>query len=304
MAKQWDAEHEVDEALAKRLIESQFPQLVPADVVFVGNGWDNTVYRVNADFVFRFPRRRLGIECMENEVRVMPHIGARLPLAVSLPIYFGQPSDAFPFLFAGYRWLPGYIASYANMTDEQYDANAERLGHFLRALHNIGKNEAIAMGAGLDSIRRFDLPYRRTQLNERQIEIATLNIIDDFAPWGELLERIEPLREGRAQCLVHGDLYAHQILVDDDGRITGIIDWGDVHLGDPAIDLAVGYMMFSPTARKRFIDAYGGADDATLNLARFRALYHTAATVTYAHDVNDGPLLAELLRAMRLIAED
>ena len=304
MGKQWDAEHEVDAALAKRLIDSQFPELSPASIEFVGNGWDNTVFRVNADFTFRFPRRKLGVECMINELRVMPHVGNRLPIPISAPIYEGKPSETFDAPFAGYRWLPGRVASYANMSDEQYDANAGRLGVFLRELHAIGKEEAKRFGAEPDAIRRFDLPYRRAQLTERLNEIESLNIIDDLSPWRRLVERIEPLREARQQCLVHGDLYAHQVLVDEQGNITGIIDWGDVHLGDPAVDLAAGFMLFSPAARQRFIDAYGGADADTLNLARFRALYHTAATVTYAHDVNDAPLLEELLRALRLIACD
>lgn len=304
MTKQWDAEHEVDESLAKRLIESQFPEFGPIDIHYVGCGWDNAVFRVNDDLVFRFPRRALGVECMHHELRVMPRLGIRLPIPIARPIHVGQATPAFPSPFAGYPWLPGKVASYANVTDEQFDANAERLGDFLRTLHTVDSDDARQKGATLDTIRRFDLSYRRAQLLERFEEIESLGIIADMSRWRRTLEAIEPLREARAHCLVHGDLYAHQILVDDAGNVTGIIDWGDVHLGDPAVDLAVGFMMFSPAARKRFIDAYGGVDNDTLNLARFRALYHTAATVTYAHDVGDAPLLKELLRAMRLIAED
>lgn len=37
----------------------------------------------------------------------------------------------------------------------------------------------------------------------------------------------------------HGDFQAEHVLVDDDGSISGVIDWGDAGLGDPLYDLAV-----------------------------------------------------------------
>lgn len=40
-------------------------------------------------------------------------------------------------------------------------------------------------------------------------------------------------------CLVHGDAQADHFLVGPDRRIAGVVDFGDVHLGDPVTDLAV-----------------------------------------------------------------
>jgi len=55
----WDAERTVDEALARGLLAEQFPELAQLPIVLLGSGWDNTVYAVGGDWVFRFPRREV-----------------------------------------------------------------------------------------------------------------------------------------------------------------------------------------------------------------------------------------------------
>ena len=67
---------------ARSLIMSQFPDLAPVRVAVLGDGWDNTAYRVNDDWVFRFPRREMGSNALEAEIRVMPGLAPRLPLPV------------------------------------------------------------------------------------------------------------------------------------------------------------------------------------------------------------------------------
>ncbi len=58
---------------------------------------------------------------------------------------------------------------------------------------------------------------------------------------------------------LHGDLHPLNIVVEK-GRITGIIDWGDLNGGDPATDLAVLWMLFDTFDRGSALAAYGGID--------------------------------------------
>ena len=67
----WQAECEIDVELARRLIEEQCPQLAPADLEPAGQGWDNTVFRVNRRWVFRFPRRQIGADLLDAEVAIL-----------------------------------------------------------------------------------------------------------------------------------------------------------------------------------------------------------------------------------------
>jgi aminoglycoside phosphotransferase (APT) family kinase protein len=80
--------------------------------------------------------------------------------------------------------------------------------------------------------------------------------------------------------IVHGDLYSCHVLVVQPG-IGGIIDWGDVHRGDPALDLSLGYSWFDRNQRRRFFDAYGGVDADTERRARFRSLYYGLVLLEY-----------------------
>ena len=71
------------------------------------------------------------------------------------------------------------------------------------------------------------------------------------------------------------DLYARHLLVDDDGGLASVIDWGDVHLGDRAVDLAIAHTFLPPVVHEAFRNAYGPVDDTTWSIARLRALWHT-----------------------------
>ena len=107
MNKAWAAEIAVDGALAKALIEDQFRRLLPAIVEPLGAGWDNSVFRVNGQFVFRFPRRAVAVELIQTELRCLPLLGPRLPVPIPIPVYAGQPSPSYPWPFAGYSYLSG-----------------------------------------------------------------------------------------------------------------------------------------------------------------------------------------------------
>ena len=95
-----------------------------------------------------------------------------------------------------------------------------------------------------------------------------------------------PTRQG-------GRIVVRQILVDGEGRLTAVIDWGDMHVGDPALDLSVVYSFFPARARAALLAEYGPVDEATMRLARFRAIFHSAIVLIYGHDIADKGLEQE-----------
>jgi aminoglycoside phosphotransferase (APT) family kinase protein len=96
MANIWDPERVVSMAAARELIERQFPELAPATISPLGEGYDNTVYLVNERYVFRFPRRQIAVDLLCAEGRLLPKLADRLPLPVSKPLFFGSPEDKYP----------------------------------------------------------------------------------------------------------------------------------------------------------------------------------------------------------------
>ncbi|HET7784823.1 MAG TPA: phosphotransferase [Myxococcales bacterium] len=281
MIRPWAAEVPVDAALAQALVERQFPSLSPARAELLGQGWDNTAFAVNGSWVFRFPRRKAAVPMIEAELRVLPRIAGRLPLPVPLPELRGAAGADFPWPFAGHRLLQGVTADRAAPGPELRLAAAGLLGRFLRALHGIAPEDVPA-----DTIGRLDAQRLRAEIRRRLGRAPSF--VDD------------PVRAPRADTLVHGDLHARQLLFEG-GALGGVIDWGDVHRGDAAVDLAIAHAFLPPAARAAFRAAYGPIDAETWRLARLRALHVSAALAEYAKETADGPLLEEAAGAIARI---
>ncbi len=302
MRKPWTAEHAVDDSLARELVEGQFHELAPARLSQLGVGWDNTAWLVNGSHVFRFPRRAIAVPLIETEIRVLPAIAHRLPLVVPVPTLVGRPIDGYPWPFAGYPLLPGRIATTAALDDRQREASAVPLARFLRALHDISAEEALGIGAAPDAIHRLDVPKRAAQARERLARLADRGYVE--AGRFEHILSDPSLPTARIACLVHGDMHSGQILVDAAGLVSGVIDWGDTHVGDPAIDLSIAHQFLPPAARARFREAYGPIDEPTWRLARFKALHMAATLLDYGLDIGDAALVKESQRMFELIQEE
>jgi aminoglycoside phosphotransferase (APT) family kinase protein len=103
--------------------------------------------------------------------------------------------------------------------------------------------------------------------------------------------------------LAHGDLHVRHLLVDDTGSATGVIDWGDVCLGDPAVDLSLGYAAFTGPARAAFLSAYGGVGADRELRARALAVRLSALLTAYAAAQGRPRLLAEARAGLRRAVE-
>jgi aminoglycoside phosphotransferase (APT) family kinase protein len=299
MKPTWTAEHAVSPELASDLIARQFPELAPATITPLGAGWDNTAYLVNDTWVFRFPRRLIAVQLLRNETALLPALASHLPLPIPLPCYYGEPDERYPWCFAGYRKLPGDTACRAGLDESQRAAAATPIARFLRALHSFPAEIAMQHGAGRDQLARLSVTRRRPQLLERLQELKDKGLIADARPW-EWIARDAPVdwMPGDAM-LVHGDFYFRHLLVDAAGAPCGVIDWGDIHLGDPAVDLAIAYSFLPPDARAGFFSVYGPIDVDTERIARFRALFTIVLVLLYAVDVGEAAMEREARTALK-----
>ena len=299
----WTAEQIVSPELARLLIAEQFSSLLPAEVTLFGEGWDNTAYLVNGEYVFRFPRRQLGADCLANEFRVLPNIAGRLPLAIPRPEFIGQPGERFRWQFAGYRKIDGSTACAADLSGTERTAMAKPLAEFLAALHAIGVDEAMRLGAGPDPINRLDPERRVVKARESVQRLSDLGLIDNAPALLAVIDETGDARPPRVTSLVHGDLYVRHLLVNDARELCGVIDWGDVHAGDIALDLSIAHSCLPAPVRDEFRDAYGLIDEPTWQLARLRALNYGTVLTLYAHETGDSPLHREGRYILRNVLE-
>ncbi len=113
----------------------------------------------------------------------------------------------------------------------------------------------------------------------------------------QILAEAELLPPSRARALVHGDLHVRHVLVEE-GTLSGVIDWGDVCLSDPAIDLVLVWSLLPPEGRAGFVAEYGPVSDEQLLRARVLALFLSATLLLYARDLGHARLERECVAAL------
>lgn len=279
---EWDADVAIDRDLVRALLEEQFPQLDASSARLLAEGWDNSVWVVEERLAFRFPRREIAVPLVARELAVLPRIASFLPVAVPVPELVGSPSERFSRPFFAAPRLPGTELAGAELSDDVRDAVAVRLGAFLRALH---APEVRAAGDPADDLPRdpngrADMALRVPRTRERLASFADLTR-EEARSADELLAQAELLGPSSAQALVHGDFHVRHVLVAG-GEVSGVIDWGDVCVGDPSIDLQLAWALLPDLRRPVFLDAYGSVDDETRLRARVLAVYLSALLCDYA----------------------
>ncbi|CAH0241685.1 Bifunctional AAC/APH [Peribacillus sp. Bi96] len=290
MEKPWLAEYPVSLDLAGKLIRLQFPEIELKEIKQLGEGFDNTVIQINGEFVFRFPRRPIAVTLIQVENQLLPSIAGTLPLDIPEPIFFGKPSTIYPYPFTGYKIVKGHLpveGSVANKIE-----SAKRFAHFLKVLHSFPVEKARNLGVQPDGLRRLDVSFRQKSLMENVSTLLKLGYNDQAYAVKDFVERLGDVDVQHPITLVHGDIHIRNVLLNDEGILTGIIDWGDVHIGNPAIDFSFLYSYFPKEARQSFFEIYGEIEKETECLARFRAIYMLVTLLVYGIDRHDEELIA------------
>lgn len=275
----------------------------PREVRAVGEGWDHAAFLVDGAWAFRFPRRAAAVPLLEREMRLLPHLAPFLPAPIPVPEHVGAPSDAYPWPFAGHRALPGREAAQVRLDDEQRMELAVPVAQFLRALHALPV-DVFEVELPRDFARRADMRRRVPQALIALGDLTSYGLIDDVGPWRAVIEPAEHLPTPPPSALVHGDLHARHLLVDDRGQLEGVIDWADVNHGDPGVDLSLLWSFFPPAARREFLDAYGPVPADRLLRARALAVYLCATLTTHALHRHEQALYDEALAGLHRCLDD
>jgi aminoglycoside phosphotransferase (APT) family kinase protein len=246
-------EVDIDASLVGRLIAGQFPRWAGLPLTEVRSaGTDNAIYRLGGELAVRLPRLGRSAVDVDKEQRWLPRLAPSLPLAVPVPVGRGVPAEGFPYPWSVYRWLDG-----ENVVDAPVDLGdaAVRLGRFVAALRRIDP------AGGPPSFRGGPV----TTLDDRvRREIGDLAVADTVD--GDLVTAVwetavaAPAWDG-PPAWVHADLYPVNLL-GRVGRLSGVVDFGGLGVGDPAIDLLPAWALLTAGTRELF-RAEAGVDDAT-----------------------------------------
>ena len=236
----------IDVRLVQSLLESQFPRWknLPIRPIKPG-GWDNKTFRLGDDMLIRLPTAAHYAAQVEKEHYWLPKLAPPLPLAIPEPLTKGEPSEDYPWQWSIYRWLEGDVATTANIND--LNNFAFNLAQFLAALQSIDSKNGPQPGQH----NFYRGGYIKTYDAETRQAIAMLkDKIDPKAATAIWKTALDSTWAG-PPVWVHGDISSGNLLVQD-GRLTAVIDFGLMCVGDPACDLAIAWTFFEGESRATF----------------------------------------------------
>jgi aminoglycoside phosphotransferase (APT) family kinase protein len=272
-------EIDTDVALVRRLLADQFPQWAGLAIDPVESyGTDHDIYRLGGHLAARLPRIGWATEQAAKEARWLPKLAPHLPLAVPVQLAKGQPAEGYPFEWSVYQWLPG---ENANGTIDDLNQAAVDLAAFVKALR-----EADTIGAHPRPTRGRGSPLSELDEQVRRSVAALDDRIDGDATrrsWEESLNA--PEWDGEDVWL-HGDLLPGNLLVVE-GRLSAVIDFGGLNVGDPACDLQPAWNVLAGDSRARY-RAELKVDEASWLRGRGWALYQAVSALPYYWDTNPG----------------
>lgn len=291
------ADFPIDQALVRALLAAQHPDLAHLTLTGIGEGWDNTLYRLGDALTVRLPRRAASAALIAHEQRWLPELAPRLTLPIPCPLRVGVPGCGFPWSWSIGPWLTGESAATTSVADPIEAATD--LAQFLRAL----QADAAPSDAPRNPYRGVPLRERTAPLHEHAARVTGL-ADDDNATIAAALARWDALVSTPAwsgpPLWIHGDLHPANLLISE-GRLSAVLDFGDIAAGDPATDLSIAWMLLPPDARAVFRTLTCGRDgwlDAhTWTRGRAWAL---ALGVAYLAHSRDNPAFAA--RARKTIA--
>ena len=283
-----DGELAIDADLVARLIAAQFPEWASQALEpLYPSGTDNAIFRLGDDKAVRLPRIDGAVGQVEKDRLWLPALAPQLPFEVPELLATGVPSDAYPWAFGVYRWLEGEPFA-ADRVGEALDV-ATDVARFLQALRRIDTHGAPASSRGGPLAPRDDAVRRAILALAGRIDTRGA-----IRSWEAALRA--PAWNGSPTWL-HGDLMPGNLLFVE-RRLSAVIDFSVLGVGDPAADLMVAWWLLTAETRPQFRAALA-VDEASWTRGRGWALSCALIALPYYWDTN--PPFAS--HARRTIAE-
>ena len=260
-------EKKIDTDLAKLLISNQFPQWKDLDVRAVEpGGWDNRTFRLGNDKLLRFPSAEGYVSQVAKEHEWLPYLAPKLPLIIPSPIALGNPGYGYLWPWSVYNWILGETAASRQQINRA--ELAIKLAEFLSTLYSIGTDNGPPAGE-----HNY---YRGTHV--RVYEEETLKSLDilksklDANLYRKIWDSGAETQWKFSPVWVHGDISPDNLLTNEHGELTAVIDFGLLSVGDPACDLSIAWSYFDDESRKAFHGSLG-LDEDTWKRGRSWALW-------------------------------
>ncbi len=270
--------------LVKRIIKSQFPEYASLSIEPVKTqGHDNRSFRLGDSLLIRMPTKQAYVHSIYKEQKLLPKLAKHISINIPTAIKMGLHSEYYPYPFSIYKWLNGEDANHFQNDDAILINIAIQLANFLKELqaiknidgplpgeHNFWRGAHISIYdaaaysqiTALDSVINIDkaktlwteacktkwnnIAWGRNILTLQQANAHSIN-------WQHITghSNTSDTPFGYSPVWIHGDLASGNILIKDN-KLSAVIDFGCVGMGDPACDLVIAWTLLHGQSRKIF----------------------------------------------------
>ena len=277
----------IDLNLVRALVDRALPGYGALTLRRLGaSGSSNALFRLGSQLLVRLPRQPGGAATIEKEARWLPEIASGLPVSVPEIVAVGEPDLGYPERWSVVRWLDGHVPTVAG-AEADMRSSRHGLAADLAAVVTALRNLVVPVSALSDPNLRWyrgvpvttrDVDTRRAIEACRAIPNLGLDLGAALKVWEESMALPER-EEASTPQWYHGDLFAENLLVHG-GRLSAVLDFGGLGVGDPTVDLLPAWQVLDPGSRKDFRQAVG-ADEHSWLRGRAWALSLAVATFPY-----------------------
>lgn len=291
MAKMHDNEQEITIELVKSLLKKQCPQWADLKLQPIhSSGTDNALFRLGDQYVVRIPRIEWSPGSVASGINKewlwLPQLARYLTIPVSEPVFKGEPNEMYPWPWSITKWNAGHNPTFEK--ENEYEQLAVNLASFLNELHCIKPPNT-------GPLSRRGVPLSK-QDKETTEAINALADEMDTNPLVSLWEQLVTTPKWNKPLVwMHGDLLPGNILVQNK-RLSAVIDFADLGLGDPACDLIAAWSLLNQHSRAIFRKHLINIDEHTWQRGKGWALSIALIIIPYYKNTN--PILTSVARRM------
>ena len=242
---------------------------------YLKSAFDNDVFLINDEFVFRFPRTERVRNHLRHEIEFLNFLKSRVKTCIPTYSYVSKDDD-----FAGYKIIPGKTltaAAFRRLNKPSKERVVDQLVGFINDFHRIAlgdfeKFKPRKREAFIDEEKKVEVELS-TKLFPR-LSRAEVQAIENFYSESKVYLRSIP-----TLCATHGDFYAYNVLWNRDKSEIGVIDFSDILIGDPAKDFEVFYDYGSAYAQAAYSKYVGPKDADFLRRAEIYYKVHSIYTL-------------------------
>lgn len=285
-------EFEIDEDFVCSLLKSQCPEWAHLPLKpIVSSGTDNALFRLGDSYIVRLPRIEWepgsNNKSINKEYEWLPKIIRFLKTSISEPVFKGNSDQFYPWSWLITKWNEGHNPDFEK--ENEYALLAKDLAHFLNELHRITLTNGPLSRRGVPLNTKIVDEETRNAISRLKEEIDTQAVT---ALWNQLVN-IPAWHKN--PVWIHGDFLPGNILVEHD-RLSAVLDFTDVGIGDPACDFIIAWSLFNTHSRKIFRENLENIDHDTWERGRGWALSIALIMLPYYKQTN--PTLTTLARRM------